>query len=264
MIATEPRAASVGPITMTEEEWQLRLELAALYRLVDYFGWTEMIYNHITLRVPAAEPQFLINPFGLNYAEVTARNLVKINLRGEKLDGSPHPILRAGFVIHSAIHAARPDAHCIIHTHTTAGMAVACKDAGLRHDNNYSAMLHGKVAYHEFEGIVTDATEQPRLVADLGDKPILILRNHGLLLIGQHVPEVFHEYWVLQRACEIQLASDSMAGPNRPVNPTVLAAISAQMDANTPFEREAGLRKGQLFFDAALRRAGLTLEALAG
>ena len=264
MSVTYPLNSARGAADVTDEEWQLRLELAALYRLVDYFGWTEMIYNHITLRVPGPEPQFLINPFGFNYSEVTARNLVKINLQGDKLDGSPHPILRAGFVIHSAIHAARPDAHCIIHTHTTAGMAVACKDDGLRHDNNYSAMLYGKVSYHEFEGVATNLEEQPRLVASLGDKPIMILRNHGLILIGEHVPEVFHEYWILQRACEIQLASDCMAGPNRPVNPEVLKVIAAQMDANTPFEREAGLRKGQIFFDAALRRAGLTLEALAG
>jgi ribulose-5-phosphate 4-epimerase/fuculose-1-phosphate aldolase len=264
VLATETIATPTGAPRPEDVEWQVRLELAALYRLVAYFGWTEMIYNHITCKVPGPEPHFLINPFGLNYSEVTARNLVKVNLHGEKVDGSTSPILRAGFVIHSAIHAARPDAHCIIHTHTTAGMAVACKDGGLRHDNNYSAMLYGRVAYHEFEGVATNLDEQPRLVASLGDKPALILRNHGLLFIGEHVPEVFHEYWILQRACEIQMASDSMAGPNRAVRPEVLMAVPDQMAANMAGERAAGLRKGQLFFDAALRRAGLRLEDVAG
>jgi ribulose-5-phosphate 4-epimerase/fuculose-1-phosphate aldolase len=253
---------STGPHD-EQDEWQLRLELAGLYRLVDFFGWTEMIYNHITIRVPGPQPQFLINPFGLNYSEVTARNLVKIDVDGNKVDDSPYPVLRAGFVIHSAIHAARPDAHCIIHTHTTAGMAVACKEGGLRHDNNYSATLYDKVAYHDFEGIVTDVSEQPRIVADLGDKSVLILRNHGLILLGANVPEVFHDYFFLQRACEIQMASDSMAGPNRPVPVEVLKAVPGQLAENTPFEREAGLRRGQLFFDAALRRAGLRLDDLA-
>ncbi len=153
---------------VTAEEWQLRLELAAFYRLVDAQGWTEMIYNHITLRVPGSEPHFLINPYGLNYSEVTARNLVKIDLEGNVLDGSEYPVNLAGFVIHGAIHAVRHDAHCVVHTHTTAGMAVACKGEGLRYDNFYSAEFFGDVGYHEFEGISTDVDERKRLAENLG------------------------------------------------------------------------------------------------
>lgn len=250
-----------APPAMSKEEWQLRLELAAFYRLVAFLGWNEMIYNHITLRVPGPEPQYLINPFGLNYDEVTARNLVKLDTAGNVLDGSAYPVNLAGFVIHSAIHSARPDAHCIIHTHTTAGCAVAGKEDGLRPDNFYSAMLHGCVAYHDFEGITTDADEQPRLVKSLGDKPILILRNHGLLVIGPHVPAALNLYWTLQRACEVQMATDSMAGPNRKVSPEVLAVTPARRDKET---RGGENRRGQMFFDALMRRAKLSFEDLAG
>ena len=250
-----------APAKMSSEEWRLRLELAALYRLFAYLGWTEMIYNHITLRVPGPRPEYLINPFGLNYDEVTARNLVKIDTDGNVLDGSAYPVNRAGFVIHSAIHSARPDAHCVIHTHTTSVSAVACKDGGLRHDNFYSAMLYGCVAYHEFEGISTDVDERPRLVKSYGDKPIMILRNHGVLVVGQHVPEALRIYWTLQRACDVQAATDAMAGPNRPVGTEVLKAIPGQRDAGM---KTGENREGQMFFDALLRRANIRLEDLAG
>lgn len=244
---------------MSNEEWTLRLELAACYRLFAFLGWTEMIFNHITVRVPGPEPHYLINPFGLNYDEVTARNLVKINTAGDVLDGSTYPVNLAGFVIHSAIHAARPDAHCIIHTHTTAGVAVACKEEGLRPDNFYSALLHGCIAYHDFEGVTTNADEQPRLIKSLGDKPILILRNHGLLVIGAHVPEALYLHWTLQRACEVQLATDSMAGPNRRISSDVLAGVPAR---RLQIDKEN--RRGQMFFDALLRRAKIRLEDFAG
>lgn len=252
------------PADMDAEEWRLRLELAACYRLFEALGWTEMIYNHITVRVPGPTPQYLINPFGLNYGEVTARNLVKVSAGGDVLDGSRHQVNRAGFVIHSAIHAARADAHCVIHTHTTAGVAVACKDEGLRHDNFYGAMFYGKVAYHEFEGITTDEAEQPRLVASLGDKPVLILRNHGLLVTGAHVPDALLTYWSLQRACEVQLAAGSMAGANRAVRPQVYGAIEAQIRGMGAVEGAGNERRGQLFFDAALRRAGIRIDDLVG
>ena len=175
------------PAGMVAEEWSARLELAACYRAFDWLGWTESIYNHITVRVPGSGQQYLINPYGLNYNEVTASNLVRIDVAGDTLDGSKHPVNKAGFVIHGAIHAARQDAHCIIHTHTTAGMAVACKEGGLRHDNFYSAILCGQIATHDFEGISTDVAERPRLVKSLGTKSILLLRNHGLLVVGSHL-----------------------------------------------------------------------------
>ena len=250
------------PAAIDEEEWRLRLELAACYRLFDYLGWTELIFNHITVRVPGGEgaaARYLINPYGLNYSEVTASNLVCIDVAGKKLDASPHPVNAAGFVIHSAIHAARPDAHCIIHTHTTAGMAVACKAHGLRHDNFYSAMLAGRVGYHDFEGITTDAAEQPRLVASLGAKDVLILRNHGLLVVGAHVPAAFSTMWTLQRACEVQYAADAMAGPNTPVGEAVLRAIPAQMKPLFV----PGQRQGEFVFEATLRRAGIRYDDLA-
>lgn len=263
MVALEA-VAGKRPPAIEPEEWRLRLELAACYRLFDALGWTEMIYNHITLRVPGPTPRYLINPFGLNYSEVTARNLVKVDPDGKALDGSRYPVNRAGFVVHSAIHAARGDAHCIIHTHTTAGVAVACKDEGLRADNFYGAMLRGKVAYHEFEGVTTDEAEQPRLVASLGDKHVLVLRNHGLLVVGTHVPDALLTYWTLQRACEVQLAAAAMAGPNRAVRPQVYDAIPAQVLAMGAVEGAGNERRGQLFFDAVLRRKGIRLEDLAG
>ena len=248
------------PGSIDDAEWSLRLDLAACYRLFDWFGWCTLIYNHISVRVPASEPQFLINPFGLHYGEVTARNLVKIDIAGRKLDSSPHPVNAAGFVIHGAIHAARPDAHCIAHTHTTAGMAVACKQSGLRYDNFNAALLYGRVAYHAFEGITTDESEKPRLVASLGEKNILILRNHGLLVAGLSVHDVLATMATLQMACEVQVASDTLAGPNIPIDERVLAAIPVQ-NAVMATGRSSPNR---LVFDGCRRRAGIRYENLAG
>ena len=168
----------------------------------------------------------------------------------------------AGFVIHSAIHAARDDAHCVIHTHTTAGMAIACKKDGFRFDNFYSAQLSGRLAFHDFEGITTDVGEQGRLVKSLGDKNIMILRNHGLLVIGSQVPQTLSQYWSVQRACEVQIAADSLAGPNQPVGQKVIDAIPAQA-AFFKSGAGTGVRSGQLFFDALLRKAKVRYEELA-
>jgi ribulose-5-phosphate 4-epimerase/fuculose-1-phosphate aldolase len=243
------------PAAMSGEEWGVRLELAALYRAFDWLGWTESIYNHITARVPGAGRHYLINPYGLNYNEVTATNLVKVDLAGEAVDGSKYPVNKAGFVIHSAIHAAREDAHCIIHTHTTAGSAVAVKRDGLSYDNFYGSTLFGMVAYHDYEGVTTDLAEQPRLVQSLGAKPILILRNHGLLVACPSIPEAYMLYWTLQRACEIQVATDAMRGDNLPVSQRVLD----EMPARTAAFR-GGPRPGGLPFDALLRRAGIRFQ----
>jgi ribulose-5-phosphate 4-epimerase/fuculose-1-phosphate aldolase len=194
-------------VRFTPEEWRARVQLAAAYRIFDYLGWTELIYNHITLRLPGPERHFLINPFGLRYAEVTASNLVKIDLEGRLVGESAWPVNPAGFTIHGAIHAGIPGAHCVMHTHTTAGMAVACSQAGLSMSNFYSAQLHGKVAYHDFEGITVHADEGPRLIRDIGDRPAVILRNHGLLAWADTLPRAFAILWLLNRACEIQLAA---------------------------------------------------------
>ncbi len=234
-------------------ELQLRKELAGCYRLFDWLGWTELIFNHITHRVPQREDspsEYLINPFGLHYSEVTSSNLVRITIDGKVSDGSDAKVNRAGFVIHSAIHAARPDAHCIMHIHTTAGCAISCKEEGLRHDNFYSAMLYDDIGYHNYEGVTTSLEEQPRLVASLGKCNHLILRNHGLLVVAADLPTAFNRLWTLQRACEIQLASDSGNGLNRKISDEILKKV--------PETRVAGRSAtNQMIFDAMLRRAGL-------
>ena len=244
---------TVMPETLHPDERLNRIQLAACYRVFAMLGWTEMIYNHITVRLPdsvaAGDKQFLINPFGLHYSEVTASNLVKIDLQGKVLDGSSYPVNPAGFLVHAAIHEALPDAHCVMHTHTTAGVAVACLQGGLQQTNFYSAQLHDLVAYHDFEGITVHADEAPRLLASIGSKPAVILRNHGLLAWGRTLPHTFALLWTLQRACEIQLATFSM-GPARPVPDAVAARCTR--DA-LQFNPRHGA--GQDVFDALVRQA---------
>jgi ribulose-5-phosphate 4-epimerase/fuculose-1-phosphate aldolase len=215
-----------NPLGCHPDEWAARVKLAACYRIFAMLGWTEMVYNHITLRLPQSvsgpDKHFLINPFGLYYSEVTASNLVKVDLSGHKLDAdNPHPVNPAGFTVHSAIHQAVPEAHCVMHTHTTNGLAVACTQGGLAQNNFYSAQLHGLVAYHDFEGITIHADEAPRLLANLGvapdgnatqAKPLLILRNHGLLAWGPTLALTFVRLWTLQRACDIQVTQAAL-GP---------------------------------------------------
>ncbi|MGB2242114.1 MAG: class II aldolase/adducin family protein [Porticoccaceae bacterium] len=233
---------------MPATETELRLQLAACYRIFDYMGWSEMIYNHITVKIPGDNEHFLINPYGLHYKEVTASNLVKVDIEGNKIDDGPYPVNPAGMVIHTAIHAARPDIHCIAHTHTTEGMAVACSKEGLRTDNFYSALLNGRIAYHDFEGITVMDDEKPRLVKSLGNKNILILRNHGLLVGGRSIPEAFQTMWGLQRACEVQVATDATGKPSIPINDEVLAKTQQLLNVQT-----MGGPSGGLEFDALTR-----------
>ncbi len=237
---------------MHADERLARVQLAACYRVFALLGWTEMIYNHITVRLPdsvtGGRRQFLINPFGLHYSEVNASNLVKIDPQGRVLDDSPYPVNPAGFTVHAAIHDGMPEAHCVMHTHTTAGVAVACVQGGLQQTNFYSAQLHGMVAYHDFEGITIHADETPRLLASIGDKPAVILRNHGLLAWGQTVPQAFAILWTLQRACEIQLATFSM-GPAIPVSEAI--ARKCTRDA-LQFNPHHGA--GKDVFDALVRQ----------
>ena len=233
------------------DERQARLQLAACYRVFALLGWTEMIYNHITVRLPAsvsgAARQFLINPFGQHYSEVTASNLVKIDLQGKVLDGSSYPVNPAGFLVHAAIHDRMPRAHCVMHTHTTAGVAVACLQGGLQQSNFYSAQLHDMVAYHDFEGITIHADEAPRLLKNIGNKPAVILRNHGLLAWGATLPQTFVTLWTLQRACEIQLATLSM-GAAIPVSSAV-----AQKCTHDSLQFDAKFGAGRDVFDAMRR-----------
>ncbi|HEX6320144.1 MAG TPA: class II aldolase/adducin family protein [Burkholderiales bacterium] len=219
-IYMQTAARPVQDLPMTEAERKARVELAACYRIFDMLGWVEMIFNHITVRVPGPEVRFLINPFGLHYSEVTASNLVLIDVDGNPVRETSWPVNRAGFVIHSAIHAAVKDAHCVMHTHTTSGVAVSCLEEGLSPHNFYGAMLHGKVGYHEFEGVTVDPGEKERLVRDLGDKPVMLLRNHGLLAWGPSVPEAFLWLWTVQRACDVQITA-AQAGAIHPIRDDV-------------------------------------------
>ncbi len=188
-------------------EWQLRLQLAAAYRIADHLGWAELIYTHVSLRVPGPAHHFLINPYGLRFDEVTASNLVKIDLEGNTVGEHAYGANKAGFVIHGAIHEAREDAQCVFHTHTLAGMAISAQEEGLLPVHMYSHNFYGKLAYHDFEGPSMRLDEQQRLVASLGRQPALILRNHGLLTVGRTVPEAFVRMWRLERACQVQLAA---------------------------------------------------------
>lgn len=188
-----------------EEEWKLRQRLAAAYRAIDHFGWSELTANHLTLRVKQDPPEFLINPYGLLYSEVTASNLVRIDLAGNVLTPTEYPINPAGFNIHAAIHAARPDAHCVMHVHTVAGMTVACLRDGLLPLTLEGTDFHNRIGYHDFEGPSLAVDERARLAASLGDNIALILRNHGLMTIGETVDSAFLRMYRLILACEVQL-----------------------------------------------------------
>jgi ribulose-5-phosphate 4-epimerase/fuculose-1-phosphate aldolase len=233
-------------IPMTDAERQARVRLAACYRIFDHLGWTESIFNHITLRVPGPETVFLINPFGLHYSEVTASNLVAVDIEGHPVRPTKHPVNLAGFVTHSAIHAHVPSAHCVMHTHTTTGSAVACLEDGLSHDSFYGAQLHGRVAYHAFEGVTVNADERERMIASIGDKPVVILRNHGLLTWGATVEEAFMWLWLLQRACDIQVAATS-AGRMGRLSAKVLAQTHLEAAGDQPQVCKAA-------FDALVRK----------
>ena len=217
------RDAFPRPARFSPEEWDARVQLAAAYRIFDHLGWTELIYNHLSLRVPGVEGQFLVNPFGLHYSEVTASNLVKVDVQGNIVGHSDWPINPAGFTFHGAIHATLPDAHCVMHVHTTPTMAVCCLEEGLSFTNFYAAHLWGKVAYHAFEGITVHAEEGARILASAGGKPVLLLRNHGPVVIGTTIAQAFAYMWVLQRSCEVQLASQGK-GALRPIPVPVLEA----------------------------------------
>ena len=190
-------------------EWEARIDLAAAYRLVALYKWDDLVFTHITVRVPDAEDQFLINPYGLFFDEITASSLVKIDLQGRKVQDSPFEVNPAGFVIHSAIHAARHDARCVMHTHTLNGVAVSAQRAGLLPISQHSMFTLASLGYHDFEGPALNDDEKPRLVADLGDKSSLILRNHGLLTVGETVADAFVAMYYLEASCAIQVRAQA-------------------------------------------------------
>ncbi|GAA6140139.1 class II aldolase/adducin family protein [Arenicella sp. 4NH20-0111] len=235
---------------MNQAEKDIRTQLAACYRIFDYMGWSELIYNHITVKVPGEEGHFLINPYGLHYKEVTASNLVKVDINGSIVEDTNYAVNPAGMLIHSAIHGAREDAHCIGHIHSTAGMTVACQQEGLRIDNFYSVLLYNKIAYHDFQGITVMDGEKEDLLKSLGDKQFLILRSHGLLTTGGTIADMFMNMTLLQRACEIQVSVDQTGKAVAPVDESIGQMTEKLLElqmANTP------VANGQLEF-AALQR----------
>ena len=190
---------------VSDEEWGARVELAAAYRLAAHFGWTHMVNNHISLRVPGTEDQFLINPYNFLWEQITASCLVKIDVNGKRLDDSPFEVNKAGFVIHSAIHMGRKDLHCVMHTHTVAGVAVSALDCGVLPLNQGAMRFYNHIAYHDFEGIARDEDERVTLVRDMGQHKCMVLRNHGLLVSGVNVGEAFNFHYHLEKACQTQM-----------------------------------------------------------
>lgn len=227
-MSTAAEALSVRE-QVSEEEWAVRADLAAAYRLVALHGWDDLIFTHISARVPGPDEHFLINPYGLLFEELTASSLVKVDLHGNKVIDSPYPVNPAGFVIHSAVHEARPDVACVLHTHTRAGVAVSAQKDGLLPISQQSIFPLIGLAYHDYEGVALNEEEKPRLVADLGEANSLILRNHGLLTCGSTIAEAFLAMYVLETACQIQIAAQSGGAGLIPIDDRILAGARAQM-----------------------------------
>ncbi|PTQ13254.1 class II aldolase [Sphingomonas oleivorans] len=202
------------PADLAAAEREARVQLAQFYHLVDYLGWTELIFNHISLRVPGPEHHYLVNPFGLHYSEITPDNLLKVDVTGHLVEPSDYPANPAGFALHGAIHETRADVACVAHTHTNPVSAIAMKVGGFDHDNFYGAQLFGRVGYHDFEGITLYPDERSRMIASLGDKHVLVLRNHGVAVCERDVPTTFMLLWTVQRAAEIQCQAGMIPGPD--------------------------------------------------
>jgi len=215
---------------VSEEEWKIRTDLAAAYRLVALYGWDDLIFTHISARLPGDENHFLINPYGLMFEEITASSLVRIDMQGEIVGDSDYAVNPAGFTIHSAVHEVRHDAACVMHLHTAAGTAVATHEEGLLPLNQTALVVREQIAYHEYEGIALDHSERPRLQKDLGDKELMLLWNHGTLSVGKTIPETFLAMYFLERACEMQVAS--LAGGGKLHYPSeAVIALTAQQGA---------------------------------
>ncbi|MFT5501929.1 MAG: ribulose-5-phosphate 4-epimerase/fuculose-1-phosphate aldolase [Woeseiaceae bacterium] len=215
---------------VSEEEWQTRTNLAACYRLIAMYGWDDLIFTHISARVPGKQEHFLINPYGFLFEEMTASSLVKVDLQGEIVLDSPYGINPAGFTIHSAVHAARSDAGCVLHTHTRAGVAVSAQADGLLPLSQISLFPFSSLGYHDYEGIALNEDEKPRLVADLGENNFLILRNHGLLTVGATIADTFLYMYALETACQTQVMAQSSGAELTQVNPAIVSGIKAQIE----------------------------------
>ncbi|MEO7743666.1 MAG: class II aldolase/adducin family protein [Usitatibacter sp.] len=213
---------------VSQAEWEQRVALAACYRLVAHYHWDDLIFTHISARVPGPEHHFLINPYAMMFDEVTASNLVKIDLQGRKVMDSPHEVNPAGFTIHSAIHSAREDAECIIHVHSVNGTAVAAQDKGLLPLSQHSIFVLASLAYHDYEGVALEDDEKPRLVRDLGNKRFLMLRNHGLLTVGRSVAEAFVAMYFFETACMIQVRAQAGGGELRRIGQGIIDGADDQ------------------------------------
>ncbi|MEH6494391.1 MAG: class II aldolase/adducin family protein [Pseudomonas marincola] len=222
---------------VSDEEWAIRVDLAACYQLVAHYGMSDMIFTHISARVPGAEEQFLINPYGLFFDEISASSLVKVDIDGNVLGDTNFKINPAGYTIHSAVHGARHDVSCVLHTHTTAGMAVSAQKQGLLPLSQHSMMFYNRLAYHGYEGIALNLDERERLVKDLDDNIAMILRNHGLLTVGSTVSEAFRRIFYLEKSCQSQI--EALAGgseliiPPKDVCETAVAQFTDLSDKNT-------------------------------
>lgn len=217
---------------VSAEEWQLRCDLAACYRLVAAYGWSDLVFTHVSARIPGPGHQFLINPYGLMFEEITASSLVRVDQDCNKLSDSPFPVNPAGFVIHSAIHQVREDAGCVLHTHSRAGVAVSAQKCGVLPISQQSTFVLASLAYHDYEGVALRDEEKPRLQADLGDANFLMLRNHGLLTVGRTIPDAFLSMYVFENTCRIQI--DAQAGGGLiEVNPAILQGLAQVMKTAT-------------------------------
>jgi ribulose-5-phosphate 4-epimerase/fuculose-1-phosphate aldolase len=234
---------AAGAARYSQEEWQTRVDLAACYRIVQYYGWTSQVYNHITARIPGTE-HILINPFGLLYEEITPFNLVKIDLDGNKLDDSPYPVNAAGYVIHSAIHTARPDdVMCVLHTHSENATVLSCIEVGFVPLVQEACMFHDRIGYHEFEGVAVNPDERERLARDLGtDNHTLVLYNHGVITTGPSIPCAFARLYYFETAAGIQLKAMASGRPLRKLSDKIILKTREQFDnfanrsgVNNPF-----------------------------
>jgi ribulose-5-phosphate 4-epimerase/fuculose-1-phosphate aldolase len=217
---------------VSPEEWKLRVDLAACYRLVALYGWSDLVFTHISARIPGPEHHFLINPYGLMFDEITASSLVKVDQHCNKLIDSPHPVNPAGFVIHSAVHAVRDDAGCVLHTHTRAGVAVSAQKGGILPLSQQSTFVLASLAYHDYEGVAFRDEEKPRLQADLGQANFLVLRNHGLLTVGKTIADAFLSMYTFEATCQIQIGAQA-GGELTHVNPHIVQGVAEAMRVQT-------------------------------
>jgi ribulose-5-phosphate 4-epimerase/fuculose-1-phosphate aldolase len=234
---------------VSDEEWRTRVDLAAAYRLVALFKWDDLVFTHISARVPGRDNEFLINPYGLMFEEITASSLVRVDTAGNKLDDSPFPVNPAGFTIHSAIHGARHDAQCVLHTHTLNGVAVSAQKGGVLPLSQQSIFVLSSLAYHDYEGVALNDEEKPRLVADLGERNFLMLRNHGLLTLGATIADAFLNMYLFEAVCTIQVRALAGSRELVHVDPRIIAGAQAQARQVT-----RGVGGGALTWPGLLRR----------